>query len=117
GRGTDLGITVALLPTDTPGVTHGERHIPQFTHFQNGPLHGEDVFIPLDWILGGEAQIGQGWKMLMTALAAGRGISLPSQSAASAAYCARVTGAYARVRRQFNMPIGLFEGIQQYLAD
>jgi len=117
GRGEDLGITVALLPTDTPGVSHGERHIPQFTHFQNGPLYGKDVFIPLDWILGGEAQIGQGWKMLMTALAAGRGISLPSQSAASAAYCARVTGAYARVRRQFNMPIGLFEGIQQYLAD
>lgn len=117
GRGEDLGITVALLPTDTPGVSHGERHIPQFTHFQNGPLYGKDVFIPLDWILGGEAQIGQGWRMLMTALAAGRGISLPSQSAASAAYCARVTGAYARVRRQFNTPIGMFEGIQQNLAD
>ena len=117
GRGEELGITVALLPTSTPGVTHGERHIPQFTHFQNGPLRGEDVFIPLDWILGGEKQIGQGWKMLMTALAAGRGISLPSQSAASAAMCARATGAYARIRSQFNVPIGMFEGIREHLAD
>ena len=117
GRGKELGITVALLPTDTPGVSHGERHIPQFTHFQNGPLYGKDVFVPLDHILGGEAQIGQGWKMLMTALAAGRGISLPSQSSASAAMCARATGAYARVRSQFNVPIGLFEGVQKHLAD
>lgn len=117
GKGEDLGITVALLPTSLPGVSHGERHIPQFTFFQNGPLYGKDVFIPLDRILGGEKQIGQGWTMLMTALAAGRGISLPSQSAASAAACARVTGAYARVRAQFGMPIGLFEGIQKPLAD
>jgi acyl-CoA dehydrogenase len=117
GKGEDLGITVALLPTGTPGVSHGERHIPQFTHFQNGPLYGKDVFIPLDWILGGEKQIGEGWKMLMTALAAGRGISLPSQSAASAAMCARATGAYARVRSQFNVPIGMFEGIREHLAD
>lgn len=117
GRGEELGITVALLPTSTPGVSHGERHIPQFTHFQNGPLYGKDVFIPLDWILGGKEQIGQGWKMLMTALAAGRGISLPSQSAASAAMCARATGAYARVRTQFNVPIGMFEGIREHMAD
>ena len=117
GRGEELGITVALLPTDMPGVRHSERHIPLMTFFQNGPLHGEDVFIPLDWILGGEKQIGQGWRMLMTALAAGRSISLPSQSAASAAMCARATGAYARVRRQFNTHIGMFEGIQKPLAD
>ncbi|QCI69459.1 acyl-CoA dehydrogenase [Phreatobacter stygius] len=117
GRGNDLGITVALLPTATPGVHHGERHIPQMTHFQNGPLHGEDVFIPLSWVLGGEKQIGEGWKMLMTALAAGRGISLPSQSAAGAAMCARATGAYARVRSQFHVPIGQFEGIRLHLAD
>ncbi|WP_183432926.1 acyl-CoA dehydrogenase [Mesorhizobium sp. RMAD-H1] len=117
GRGEDLGITVALLPTSTPGVSHGERHIPQFTYFQNGPLYGKDVFVPLDHILGGEERIGQGWKMLMTALAAGRGISLPSQSAASAAICARTTGAYARIRTQFNVPIGMFEGIRQPLAD
>ncbi|ASY65655.1 Butyryl-CoA dehydrogenase (plasmid) [Sinorhizobium sojae CCBAU 05684] len=117
GRGKKLGITVALLPTSTPGVAHGERHIPQFTHFQNGPLYGEDVFLPLDLILGGEKQIGKGWKMLMTALAAGRGISLPAQSAAAAAICARATGAYARLRTQFDVPIGMFEGIRQPLAD
>ncbi|MCO5147808.1 MAG: acyl-CoA dehydrogenase [Aquamicrobium sp.] len=116
GEGEERGITVALLPTATPGVTHGERHIPQFTHFQNGPLYGKDVFIPLDWILGGRERIGQGWKMLMTALAAGRGISLPSQSAASAAMCARATGAYARVRRQFGIPISQFEGVREHLA-
>ncbi|WFU49941.1 acyl-CoA dehydrogenase [Sinorhizobium terangae] len=117
GRGKKLGITVALLPTSMPGVTHGERHIPQFTHFQNGPLYGEDVFLPLDLILGGKKQIGQGWKMLMTALAAGRGISLPAQSAAAAAICARSSGAYARVRTQFDVPIGMFEGIRKPLAD
>jgi acyl-CoA dehydrogenase len=117
GRGEKLGITVALLPTSTPGITYGERHIPQFTHFQNGPLYGKDVFVPLDRILGGEKQIGEGWKMLMTALAAGRGISLPSQSAAAAAICARATGAYARVRTQFDVPIGTFEGIRKPLAD
>ncbi|WP_102959927.1 acyl-CoA dehydrogenase [Mangrovicella endophytica] len=117
GKGTSPGITVALLPTATPGVTHGDRHIPQFTFFQNGPLEGRDVFVPVDWILGGADQVGQGWRMLMTALAAGRGISLPSQSAASAAACARTAGAYARIRTQFNVPLGLFEGIQQPLAE
>lgn len=117
GKGVERGITVALIPTITPGISHGERHVPQFTHFQNGPLYGKDVFIPLDWILGGEKQIGQGWKMLMTALAAGRGISLPSQSAGSAAMCARATGAYARIRRQFNVAIGDFEGVREHLAD
>lgn len=117
GEGVERGITVALIPTATPGVSHGKRHLPQFAHFQNGPLHGKDVFIPLDWILGGQKQIGRGWKMLMTALAAGRGISLPSQSAGSAAMCARVTGAYARIRRQFNVAIGDFEGIREHLAD
>ncbi|WP_062227474.1 acyl-CoA dehydrogenase [Aureimonas frigidaquae] len=117
GRGTELGITVALLPTATPGVSYGERHVPLSTYFQNGPLHGKDVFIPLDWILGGPAQIGEGWTMLMTALAAGRSISLPSQSAAACAMAARVSGAYARVRHQFNLPIGRFEGIQEPLAE
>lgn len=117
GRGEHLGITVALLPTSTPGVRHGDRHIPQFTFFQNGPISGRDVFIPLDWVLGGPERVGEGWTMLMTALAAGRGISLPSQSAAAAAMAARLTGAYARVRTQFNVPIGMFEGIQEPLAE
>jgi acyl-CoA dehydrogenase len=84
--------------------------------FQNGPNWGHDVFIPLDYIIGGQERLGQGWKMLMTALAAGRGISLPSLSAAGAAYAARTTGAYARIREQFNVPIGKFEGIEEPLA-
>lgn len=117
GGGKDRGITVALLPTSTPGVSHGDRHVPLFTWFQNGPLSGKDVFIPLEWVLGGPERVGQGWKMLMTALAAGRGISLPSQSAASAAMCARATGAYARIRTQFNVSIGKFEGIQEPMAE
>jgi acyl-CoA dehydrogenase len=117
GGGEDRGITVALLPTSTPGVSHGDRHVPLFTWFQNGPLSGKDVFIPLEWVLGGPERVGQGWRMLMTALAAGRGISLPSQSAASAAMCARATGAYARIRTQFNVPIGKFEGIQEPMAE
>lgn len=117
GRGEKLGITVALIPMNLPGISHGKRHVPLHAFFQNGPLFGKDVFIPLDHILGGEKQIGQGWKMLMTALAAGRSISLPSQSAASAAMCARVSGAYASIRSQFGVPIGRFEGIQEPLAE
>ncbi|GAA4527408.1 acyl-CoA dehydrogenase [Chelativorans composti] len=117
GRGEDLGITVALLPMNLPGISHGHRHIPLQSFFQNGPIFGHDVFVPLSFILGGEAQIGKGWKMLMTALAAGRSISLPSQSAASCAMAARASGAYAAVRKQFGLPIGRFEGIQEALAE
>ena len=116
GAEKELGITVALIPTDLPGVTIGHRHLPAMQVFQNGPNWGKDVFIPMDYIIGGQERIGQGWKMLMTALAAGRGISLPSQSAAGAAYCARATGAYARIREQFHVPIGKFEGIEEPLA-
>ncbi|WP_424629506.1 acyl-CoA dehydrogenase [Bradyrhizobium sp. SYSU BS000235] len=116
GNEEELGITVALIPTDLPGVTIGHRHLPAMQVFQNGPNWGKDVFIPLDFIIGGRERIGQGWKMLMTALAAGRGISLPSQSAAGAAYCARATGAYARIREQFHVPIAKFEGIEEPLA-
>ncbi len=117
GEGVERGITVVLIPTSTPGVSHGERHIPQFTFFQNGPLYGNDVFVPLGSVLGGPERIGQGWMMLMTALAAGRSISLPSQSSGSTAMCARVTGAYARIRRQFNVAIGDFEGVREPLAE
>jgi acyl-CoA dehydrogenase len=116
GPKEDLGISVALIPTDLPGVEIGHRHLPSMQVFQNGPNWGRDVFIPMDFIIGGQQRIGEGWKMLMTALAAGRGISLPSLSAAAAAYCARTTGAYARIREQFNVPIGKFEGIEEPLA-
>jgi acyl-CoA dehydrogenase len=116
GNQDDLGITVALIPTDLPGVSIGRRHLPAMQVFQNGPNWGKDVFVPMDYVIGGQARIGQGWKMLMSALAAGRGISLPSQSASGAAYCARTAGAYARVREQFHVPIGKFEGIEEPLA-
>jgi acyl-CoA dehydrogenase len=116
GSQEDLGITVALIPTDLPGVSIGRRHLPAMQVFQNGPNWGKDVFIPLDDIIGGPARIGEGWKMLVSALAAGRGISLPSLSAAGAAFAARTTGAYARVREQFGIPIGKFEGIEEPLA-
>jgi acyl-CoA dehydrogenase len=116
GPTEDIGITVALIPTDLRGVEIGRRHLPAMQVFQNGPNWGRDVFIPLDYIIGGQERLGQGWKMLMTALAAGRGISLPSLSAAGAALAARTTGAYARIREQFNLPIGKFEGIEEPLA-
>ncbi|RZN34179.1 acyl-CoA dehydrogenase [Bradyrhizobium sp. Leo121] len=112
----ELGITVALIPTHLPGVTIGHRHLPAMQVFQNGPNRGHDVFIPLDYIIGGKERLGQGWKMLMTALAAGRGISLPSLSAAGAAYAARTTGAYARIREQFGISISKFEGVEEPLA-
>lgn len=116
GSEDDLGITVALIPTHLPGVSIGQRHLPAMQVFQNGPNWGRDVFIPLDYIIGGQERLGQGWKMLMTALAAGRGISLPSLSAAGAAYAARTTGAYARIREQFGISISKFEGIEEPLA-
>ncbi|MHC2256934.1 acyl-CoA dehydrogenase [Bradyrhizobium embrapense] len=116
GNEDELGITVALIPTHLPGVSIGHRHLPAMQVFQNGPNWGKDVFIPLDYIIGGKERLGQGWKMLMTALAAGRGISLPSLSAAGAAYAARTTGAYARIREQFGISISKFEGIEEPLA-
>ncbi len=116
GDREELGITLALVPTNLPGIDIGRRHLPSFQVFQNGPNWGRDVVIPLDYVIGGEKQVGQGWRMLMSALSAGRGISLPSLSAAGTAFSARVTGAYARVREQFNVPIGKFEGVQRRLA-
>lgn len=116
GDEKDLGITVALVPTDLPGVDTGDRHIPAGLAFQNGPSWGRNVFIPVGQILGGQEQTGQGWKMLMGALAAGRGISLPSLSTAAAQVSAQSTGAYARVREQFGIHIGQFEGVQEKLA-
>jgi acyl-CoA dehydrogenase len=116
GSEEDLGITVALIPTHLAGVEIGRRHLPAMQVFQNGPNWGSDVFIPMDYVIGGQERLGQGWKMLMTALAAGRGISLPSLSAAGAAYAARTTGAYARIREQFGVSISKFEGIEEPLA-
>ncbi|MEA2948789.1 MAG: acyl-CoA dehydrogenase [Alphaproteobacteria bacterium] len=116
GPREEIGITVALVPTDLPGVEIGRRHLPGFHVFQNGPNQGHDVFIPIDNVIGGVEQVGKGWKMLMSALAAGRGISLPSLSAAGCAFAAHTTGAYARIREQFHVPIGRFEAIQERLG-
>jgi len=116
GDQEEHGITVALIPTNLAGVEIGQRHLPSMQVFQNGPNRGRDVFIPLDYVIGGKERLGQGWKMLMTALAAGRGISLPSLSAAGAAYAARTTGAYARIREQFGISISKFEGVEEPLA-
>ena len=116
GDTKDLGITVALIPSNTPGVEIGERHIPLNIPFHNGPNRGKDVFIPLHWIIGGHEGIGQGWRMLVECLSEGRGISLPALSVGAGKAASRYTGAYARVRRQFNQPIGYFEGIEEALA-
>jgi acyl-CoA dehydrogenase len=116
GGTEDLGITCALIPTRHPGVNIGRRHMPLNAVFQNGPNWGKDVFIPLDWVIGGKAQVGNGWRMLMESLAAGRGISLPSSSTGMAKLAVRATGAYARVRNQFKTPIGKFEGVEEALA-
>ena len=116
GVSDEPGITLALIPRDTPGITIGNRHDPLGIPFQNGPNRGEDVFVPLDWIIGGKAGAGQGWRMLMESLAAGRSISLPALSSGGVKFTARVAGAYARVRRQFRLPIGRFEGVEAALA-
>lgn len=116
GDKEELGISVALIPTTHPGVEIGTRHFPLNIPFQNGPNYGRDVFIPIDWLIGGQAQAGKGWRMLVECLGEGRGISLPALSTGAAKVAARYTGAYARVRQQFGMPIGYFEGVEEPLA-
>ncbi len=116
GGEKDLGITCALIPPHLDGIEIGGHHDPMGVPFQNGPIFGRDVFAPLDFIIGGRDGIGQGWRMLMESLAAGRSVSLPSLSAGAAQLATRVTGAYGSVREQFNMPIGRFEGIEEPLA-
>lgn len=116
GETTELGITVALVPRDTPGVEIGERHNPMGIPFMNGPNRGHDVFVPLSQVIGERAGIGQGWRMLMENLSEGRGISLPALSTGAGQAASRFTGAYAAVRRQFGQPIGRFEGVQEALA-
>lgn len=116
GNRKNLGITCALIPRDTPGVTIGRRHLPSGIVFQNGPTQGKDVFIPLDWIIGGPSMAGHGWRMLMECLAAGRAISLPAGATGGAKAISYTTGAYARIRRQFKVPIGRFEGVEEALG-
>ena len=116
GDKEDLGITCALIPTSHPGVIIGRRHMPLNAVFQNGPNSGTDVFIPMDWVIGGQSMLGHGWRMLMECLAAGRGISLPSSNTGMAILAVRAVGGYARVRRQFKTSIGRFEGIEEPLA-
>ncbi len=116
GDKKDIGITCALVPRDTPGANFGRRHFPLNAMFMNGPSRGKDVFMPLDFIIGGSKMAGKGWRMLMECLAAGRSISLPSSHAGMAQMTARAVGAYARVRSQFKMAVGRFEGVEEPLT-
>ncbi|MHB1869421.1 MAG: acyl-CoA dehydrogenase [Steroidobacteraceae bacterium] len=116
GGPVDIGITCALIPRDTPGITIGRRHFPVNVPFQNGPIQGHDVFVPLDFIIGGTKMAGAGWRMLVEQLSVGRCISLPSNATGGAKAGVWASGAYSRIRRQFNMPVGRFEGVEAVLA-
>jgi acyl-CoA dehydrogenase len=116
GERADIGITCALIPRDTPGISIGRRHFPINIPFQNGPIEGHDVFVPLDYIIGGPRMAGSGWRMLVEQLSVGRCISLPSNATGGSKGAVWATGAYARIRRQFNMPVARFEGVEAVLA-
>ncbi len=116
GDEQDLGITCALIPRDTKGMDIGNRHFPLNVPFMNGPIRGEDVFVPLDYIIGGPEMAGQGWRMLVECLSVGRCITLPSNSAGGSKTVAAATGSYSRIRRQFKLPIGAMEGIEEKLG-
>jgi len=116
GRGEELGITCALVPTDAPGVVIGRRHDPLGTPFYNCPTQGHEVIIPIEAVVGGVEGCGKGWRMLTESLAAGRGISLPAQSTGGAKLGTRVISAYASIRKQFGLPIGKFEGVEEPIA-
>ena len=116
GDNDDIGITLALLPHDTKGLEYGRRHFPLNAAFQNGPVRGKDVFVPLSQLIGGEKMAGQGWRMLVECLSVGRGITLPSNASGGVKAGAIATGAYARIRKQFGIAIGRFEGIEEALA-
>jgi len=116
GEQEDLGITCALIPVSSKGVKIGRRHYPLNASFMNGPNSGKDVFVPMEWLIGGQEYIGQGWRMLVERLAVGRGISLPALSVGAGKRVSQATGAYARVRKQFHLPIGRFEGVQEAMA-
>ena len=112
----DRGITLALVPRNTAGMEIGRRHFPLNCPFQNGPIHGRDVFVPLSQMIGGEDYVGHGWRMLVECLSIGRSITLPSTSSGASKIGAVVTGAYARIRKQFGLSIGRFEGVEEALA-
>ena len=116
GEEEDLGITCALIPTDIDGVITGRRHFPLNVPFQNGPTQGDDVFVPLSYIIGGPEMAGQGWRMLVECLSVGRAITLPSNSTGGIKSLALATGAYSRIRRQFKISIGKMEGVEEALA-
>lgn len=116
GDKTDLGITCALIPANTPGVKIGRRHFPLNVPFQNGPTQGDSVFVPLSYIIGGPKMAGQGWRMLVECLSVGRAITLPSNSTGGIKAAAMATGAYARIRRQFKLPVGKMEGVEEAMA-
>ena len=116
GDREDYGITCALIPRNTPGITIGRRHFPLNVPFQNGPIQGKDVFVPIDALIGGAKMAGQGWRMLVEQLSVGRCISLPSNATGGAKAAVFASGAYARIRRQFNLPVGQFEGVKEVLA-
>ena len=116
GEQEDLGISLALVPTDTPGVEIGRRHLPLGAAFMNGPDSGKDVFIPLNYLIGGQDMLGKGWMMLMNCLSVGRSISLPAGATGSAKFSSLVSGQYCQIREQFNVPLAAFEGIQEALA-
>ena len=116
GEEQDLGITCALIPTYLPGVEVGERHDPLGVKFINGPTYGSDVFVPLDYIIGGKAMAGQGWRMLMDCLSAGRSLSLPALSCGGAQVATRAISAYALIREQFGLPLARFEGVEEHLS-
>lgn len=116
GKGENVGISCALIPANTPGVIRGRRHYPLNTAFLNGPTQGKDVFIPMDYLIGGAEMAGCGWQMLMECLSAGRAISLPSSAMGGTQASALATGAYARIRKQFNTAIANFEGIEEPMA-
>ena len=116
GDTRDIGITLALLPRDTAGVEVGRRHFPLNSPFQNGPVRGKDVFIPLSQLVGGPEKAGKGWNMLNECLAVGRSITLPSTASGGAKAGAVIGGSYARIRKQFGLSVGRFEGVEEALA-
>ncbi len=116
GQQEYIGITCALIPAKTKGITAGRRHYPLDAAFPNGPTQGVDVFIPMDWVIGGQAMVGHGWRMLMECLAAGRSISLPSMATGAAKRAMLGTGSYARIRRQFSTYIANFGGVEEVVS-